>query len=46
MHQIVTLLNRGKLKAIIEKSFPLEKAGAAHERPTKRKVFGKIILTI
>ena len=46
MHQIVTLLNRGKLKAIIEKNFPLKNAGAAHERLDKRKVFGKIVLTI
>ena len=46
MDRIVTLLNRGKLKAIIEKSFPLKKAGTAHERLTKRKVFGKILLTI
>jgi NADPH:quinone reductase len=34
----------GKIKPVVDKSFPLREAAAAHERLEKSEQFGKIIL--
>lgn len=40
------LVGRGKLKPVIDKTFPLKEARAAQEYLLSRKVFGKIVLTM
>jgi alcohol dehydrogenase len=45
---VVTLLNLvqgGKLKALVDETFPLERAAAALQRIEDRKVFGKLVVT-
>jgi NADPH:quinone reductase-like Zn-dependent oxidoreductase len=34
----------GKIKPVVDKSFPLREAAAAHERLEKSEQFGKVIL--
>ncbi len=41
---ILTLLAERRLRAVIDKSFPLNEARKAHERLEKREQFGKILL--
>jgi alcohol dehydrogenase len=45
---VVTLLNlvqAGKLKALVDETFPLERAAEALQRIEDRKVFGKLVVT-
>lgn len=44
MPKILPLLARGKLKAVIAKTFPLEQAAEAHEVMEASDFFGKIVL--
>ncbi len=39
------LMGQGRLKAVIDRTFPLEEARAAQELMASRKFFGKIVLT-
>lgn len=43
-HEVMKHIFSGKLKAVVDKSFPLREAQAAHERLEKSEQFGKIIL--
>jgi NADPH:quinone reductase-like Zn-dependent oxidoreductase len=43
-HEVLKHIFSGKLKAVVDKSFPLREAPAAHERLEKSEQFGKVIL--
>ena len=43
--QVVPLLARGLIKAVIDRVMPLEQAARAHERMASNEGFGKIVLT-
>jgi NADPH2:quinone reductase len=43
---IVPLIEEGKLKAVIDKSFALKDAAAAHEFLGKNESFGKVVLVV
>ena len=43
-HEVMKHIFSGKLKAVVDKSFPLREARAAHERLEKSEQFGKIVL--
>lgn len=42
--QVMDLIDRGKLKPVIDAVYPLSEIGAAHRRMQERKGFGKIVL--
>lgn len=44
MHQIVKLMEQGKLRAVIDRVLPLSEARAAHELLANRAQFGKVVL--
>ena len=44
MRQIVEMLNRGKVRPSIHRTFPLEKAADAHRAMEERSFFGKLVL--
>jgi len=46
LDMVLGLVEAGKLKPVIDKTFPLKDARAAHEHMLDRKNFGKIILKI
>ena len=41
---VLRLIERGKLKPVLDKTFPLKEAREAHARMLERKNFGKIVL--
>lgn len=43
---LVPLIDRGKLKAVIDKTFPLSEAVGAHEFVGKNESFGKVVLRV
>ena len=43
-HEAMKHIFSGKLKAVVDRSFPLREARAAHERLEKSEQFGKVIL--
>ena len=43
---VMDLVVSGKLKPVLDRSYPLKEAAAAHERLQEDKQFGKIILDI
>ena len=43
-HEVMKHIFSSKLKAVVDKSFPLREARAAHERLEKSEQFGKIVL--
>lgn len=43
-HEVMKHIFSGKLKAVVDKSFPLREAAAAHQRLEKSEQFGKVIL--
>jgi NADPH:quinone reductase-like Zn-dependent oxidoreductase len=43
-HEVLKHIFSGRLKAVVDKSFPLREAPAAHERLEKSEQFGKVIL--
>jgi len=43
-HEVMKHIFSGKLKAVVDKSFPLREARVAHERLEKSEQFGKIVL--
>jgi len=44
MHAVLKHVFSGRLKAVVDKSFPLREARAAHERLEKSEMFGKVVL--
>ncbi|MBI4970781.1 MAG: zinc-binding dehydrogenase [Candidatus Omnitrophica bacterium] len=46
LDKVLELIEAGKLKPVIDKTFPLKDARAAHEHMLDRKNFGKIVLEI
>ncbi|HEU4683734.1 MAG TPA: zinc-binding dehydrogenase [Nitrospira sp.] len=44
--QAAELVGRGKLKPVVDRTYPLKEARAAQEQMLSRKVFGKIVLTV
>jgi zinc-binding alcohol dehydrogenase/oxidoreductase len=44
--QVLTAVNGGKIKPVIDSTFPLGEASAAHRRLEDQEQFGKVILTI
>ncbi len=44
--EMLTAVNSGKIKPVIDRTFPLGEASEAHRRLEKQDQFGKIILTI
>jgi len=45
LREVVRLIEKGKLRPVIDKVFPLRQAGEALQRMQNRENFGKIILT-
>lgn len=43
-HDVMKHVFRGKLKAVVDKVFPLQEARAAHEYLEKSQMFGKVVL--
>lgn len=43
-HEVMQHIFSGRLKAVVDKSFPLREARAAHERLEKSEQFGKVVL--
>ena len=43
---MLTALNTGRIKPVIDRAFPLAEAGEAHRRLEQHNQFGKIVLTI
>ncbi len=44
LHQVLRHIFAGKLKPVVDRTFPLSEARAAHERLEKSEQFGKIVL--
>ncbi|MGA3210012.1 MAG: zinc-binding dehydrogenase [Terriglobales bacterium] len=44
MHEVLQHVFSGKLRPVVDSSFPLREARAAHERLEKSEMFGKIVL--
>ena len=44
LHEVLQHVFSGKLKPVIDRTFPLKDARAAHERMEKSEMFGKIVL--
>ena len=45
MRQIVEMLNRGAVRPVVDRAFPLAEAAAAHEAMEATSFFGKLLLT-
>jgi NADPH:quinone reductase-like Zn-dependent oxidoreductase len=45
MREIVEMLNRGLVKPVVDRTFPLAEAAAAHKYMDETSFFGKLILT-
>ena len=45
MRQIVAVLNRGDIRPVVDRTFPLQDAAAAHEAMEATNFFGKLVLT-
>ncbi len=46
LYDVLRLFDRGLLKPVIDKTFPLSELRAAHERLEKKEQFGKIVITV
>jgi NADPH:quinone reductase-like Zn-dependent oxidoreductase len=44
LHEVLSHITGGKLKPVVDSSFPLAEARAAYERMEKSEMFGKIVL--
>ncbi len=44
LHEVLKHVFSGRLKPVVDKTFPLREARAAHERLEKSEMFGKIVL--
>ena len=45
MREIVELMNRGAVKPVVDRTFPLAEAAAAHRYMDETRFFGQLILT-
>jgi NADPH:quinone reductase-like Zn-dependent oxidoreductase len=45
MREIVAMLNRGAIRPVIDRSFPLAEAASAHRAMEETNFFGKLLLT-
>ena len=46
MREIVAMLNRGAIRPVIDRSFPLAEAASAHRAMEETNFFGKLLLTV
>ncbi len=46
LHEVLGFFERGKLRAVVDRVFPLSEIRAAHERLEKKEQFGKIVVTM
>ncbi len=46
LHRVLKFVFAGKLKPVIDSTFPLSEAAAAHRRLEQKEQFGKVVLTI
>ncbi|MBI3698691.1 MAG: zinc-binding dehydrogenase [Acidobacteria bacterium] len=46
LHDVLALIGRRELRAVVDKVYPLAEIRAAHERLEKKEQFGKIILAV
>ncbi len=46
LHQVLKLIGRGRLKAVVDRTFPLSELRAAHEHLETGKQFGKVVVTV
>ena len=44
LHDVLKLIGTGKLKAVIDRIFPLDEIRAAHERLERKSQFGKVVV--
>jgi len=44
LYEVLRHVFAGRLKPVVDRTFPLEEAGAAHEHMEKSQMFGKIVL--
>lgn len=44
LFQVMKLVGQGKLRAVVDRTFPLKEAAQAHQLMEKRQQFGKIVL--
>ena len=44
LHEVLKHVVSGKIKGVVDSTFPLSEARAAHERMEKSQMFGKIVL--
>jgi NADPH:quinone reductase-like Zn-dependent oxidoreductase len=44
LHEVLSHVFSGKLKAVVDRTFPLQEIRAAHEYMEKSQIFGKIVL--
>lgn len=44
LHEVLKHVFAGRLRPVVDRSFPLAEAGAAHEHMEKSQMFGKIVL--
>ncbi len=46
LHEVLKHVFSGKLKPVVDRTFPLSEARAAHEYLAKSEMFGKVVLTV
>jgi NADPH:quinone reductase-like Zn-dependent oxidoreductase len=46
LHRVLKFVFAGKLKPVIDSTFPLAEASAAHRRLEQKEQFGKVVLTL
>jgi len=44
LHEVLRLVFRGKLKPVVDRTFPLSEVRAAHEYLAESKMFGKVVM--
>jgi len=44
MKEVLRFINEGRLKPVVDSTFPLKDAARAHEKLTSREIFGKVVL--
>jgi NADPH:quinone reductase-like Zn-dependent oxidoreductase len=46
LHEVLKHVFAGKLKPVVDRTFPLSETRAAHEYLAKSEMFGKVVLTV
>jgi len=44
LHEVLAHVFSGRLKPVVDKTYPLREARAAHERLENKEQFGKVVL--